>query len=368
MARHNRRDLSFATFNLLNLQSVGGLTYDADTPPFPDTSEGRAAYDRKIGWTAAQLRLLDAEVIGFQEVWSAAALREAFEVAGLLSEYDIVARDAPGLGKPQVALAVRKDAGTPQLLPGADWVPRFPDGFAFAGLRETDGSKEEITVTISEFSRPILAARIQPAGTRPKPPVVAVYVAHLKSKGPARLSFRNAPDVLDIWPTITRSAVSHIRRVMEAGAFRALLDAEMKRPDGGISPTVVIGDLNDDSLSVTTELIAAEPGYRLIEKSTAGKRADTGLYSVERLQQLRSLRHVYFTHIFRNKMESLDHILVSEEFYDHAERRLWSFRDMVVLNDHLALEGPGGEAGGASDHGLVRAYFDWNPIPLPVTS
>ena len=53
MAR-NMRDLSFATFNLLNLQVPGRLTYGT-APPFPDTTEGREAYRRKIYWIAVQL-------------------------------------------------------------------------------------------------------------------------------------------------------------------------------------------------------------------------------------------------------------------------------------------------------------------------
>ena len=31
-----------------------------------------------------------------------------------------------------------------------------------------------------------------------------------------------------------------------------------------------------------------------------------------------SMRHVYYTHVYKHKRESLDHILVSEEFYDHS--------------------------------------------------
>ena len=94
MARANMRDLSFATFNLLNLQVPGGLTY-SNSPPIEDTPEGRDEYERKIGWTAAQLVLLDAEVIGFQELWSASALEDAFRAASLLDQYDLIARDAP---------------------------------------------------------------------------------------------------------------------------------------------------------------------------------------------------------------------------------------------------------------------------------
>ncbi len=363
MARDNMRDLSFATFNLLNLQIPGGLTYSS-TPPFPDDAEGRAAYERKVRWTADQIARLDTEVIGFQELWAEQALRDVFHAANLTAEFDLVARDAPGRGRPQVALAVRKDRhGKSQLLPGADWIPMFPETFVLDGLRETDGASEEITITINEFSRPILNAQIQSEGTGPKPPPVNVFVAHLKSKGPARLSFANPrPVVLQTHAQIAKSAVSHIRRVMEAGAFRALLDDVMRSEDDtAISPTVVLGDLNDDSLSVTNELISDQPTYRVIEKSRAGLTSDKGLYSVERLQQFRSLRHVYYTHIFKHKRESLDHILVSEEFYDHSRKRHWSFREMEVVNDHLNREAFEDE--GATDHGIVRAYFDWNPMP-----
>ncbi len=363
MPRNNMRDLSFATMNLLNLQVPGGLTY-SNHPPFEDDAEGRAAYERKIDWTAQQVVRLDAEVIGFQELWAREALETVFKRAGLDDSYDLVARDAPGRGRPQVALAVRKNRrGESQLQPGADWIARFPPDFRFDKLRETDGAEEEITITINEFSRPILRAVVKSEGSRPTPPEVSIFVAHLKSKGPARVSFAHPrPDVLASHPQIAKSALAHIRRVMEAGALRAMLDGVMKAEDDlALSPVVVIGDLNDDTLSVTNELISDQPTYRVIEKSRAGLTSDKGLYSVERLQQYRSSRHVYYTHIYKHKRESLDHILVSEEFYDHSRKRLWSFREMEVYNDHLNREEF--EDLGASDHGLVRAYFDWNPMP-----
>jgi predicted extracellular nuclease len=357
------RDLSFATFNLLNLQVPGALTY-ANTPPFPDTVEGREAYRRKIYWVAVQLRTLDAEVIAFQELWAVEALTEAFRTAGLDAEYDIVARDAPGRGKPQVALAVRKGRlGQSQIAPGAMWQANFPEGFALNDIREADGAQELVTVTLNEFSRPVLRATVRPEGSGA--PDVQVFVAHLKSKGPARISFRASGEIPQAYRSIVSSMTSHVRRVMEAGALRALLDEVMKSEvEDALSPTVVLGDLNDDTLSVSTELITDQPTYRVMEKSTAGRTSDKGLYTVERLQQYRSLRHVYYTHIYEEKRESLDHILVSEEFYDHSRKRRWSFREMEVINDHLNREQFKGE--GASDHGLVRAYFDWNPMPAKI--
>jgi predicted extracellular nuclease len=363
LPRSNMRDLSFATFNLLNLQVPGRLTY-SNSPPFPDTTEGRDAYRRKIYWIGVQLRTLDAEVIAFQELWAAEALVDAFRTAGLEEQYDIVARDAPGRGKPQVALAVRKGRfGQSQIAPGAYWQAEFPEGFALENIREREGAREVVTVTLNEFSRPVLRATIQPEGTGA--PDVQLFVAHLKSKGPARISFRASGDVPREWRDIVSSATSHIRRVMEAGALRAILDGVMtSQEEDAISPTVVLGDLNDDTLSISTELITDQPTYRVMEKIRAGLTSDKGLYSVERLQQYRSLRHVYYTHIYEHKRESLDHILVSEEFYDHSRKRLWSFREMEVINDHLNREEF--ELEGASDHGLVRAYFDWNPMPREI--
>ena len=200
-------------------------------------------------------------------------------------------------------------------------------------------------------------------GRSPRPPEVTVMVAHLKSKGPNRLSFADPrPQVLREHPNIARSATSHIRRVMEAAALRVTLDDRMAAEnEAELSPLVLLGDLNDDTLSITNELISDRPGYRLIEKSRTGLTSDKGLYTVEQLQQYRSLRHVYYTHIFENKRESLDHIMVSEEFYDHSRKRHWSFREMEVLNDHLNREAF--EELGSNDHGIVRAYFDWNPMP-----
>ncbi|RED12893.1 endonuclease/exonuclease/phosphatase family protein [Pontivivens insulae] len=363
----NMRDISFATFNLYNLQVPGGITYDSNKPTIPDTEAGLAEYRRKIEWTAAQLVRLDAEVIGFQELWSRQALIDAFEAAGLIDQYDLVARDAPGRGRPQVALAVRKDRkGDSQLLPGASWQSKFPENYKFEKVRETEGAQEEVTITLSEFSRPVLQAQIQAEGRSPKPPVVTVYVAHLKSKGPARVSFAQPrPEILNDYPNIAKGTLSHVRRVIEAGALRAILDEVMVSEDkDALSPVVVLGDLNDGTLSITNELISDQPSYRVIEKSTAGLSSNKGLYSAERLQQLRSMRHVYYTYIFKNKLESLDHILVSEEFYDHSRKRHWSFREMEVFNDHVGRSED--KAEGAGDHGVVRACFDWNPMPKEI--
>lgn len=364
-----KRDISFATFNLLNLQEIGKPTYDRKNLPFTDAN--KAQFETKLQWTAAKLHELEADVIGFQEVWSRAALEAVFKTAKLDGDYEIIARDAPALGKPQVALAARK--GLVQKTHG--WIEGFPKDFRFDGLKESEGAKEEVTVTIGKFSRPILHCAIAiDAGGQDPPPPISVYVAHLKSKAPSRLASSAGNPVLDSHGTIARQTVAHIRRLMEAGAFRALLEPELRStPEKPYSPIVVLGDLNDATHSVSTELLAGRPGYKLFASSRSGRKSDKGLYTVETLQEYRSQRDIYFTHVFENHPETLDHVLVSEEFYDHSKKRLWSFVEMEVMNDHLNFSDESKSEKerllakiGATDHGIVRAEFAWDPVPASV--
>lgn len=363
----NMRDLSMATINLYNLQIPGRITYDTGKPPIPDTAEGRGKYEARLDWLARAIERIDADIICFQELWSAQALADVFDRVESVGDYDQIARDAPGRGKPQVALAVRRDRKSGKsLVENSEWIESFPDTFALNGIREKHGAGEEISVSIDKFSRPILRVEIQPRKTRPKPPAVTVFGCHLKSKRPATLAEvkRGSETVLDHHYAHAASAVSHTRRILEAAALRVLLDEHMTGIDSeDLSPTIVLGDLNDGTHSISTELITGQPSYRLVRKSTAGASADKGLYTVETLQQYRSMRHVYYTYIYRNKRQSLDHILVSEEFYDHSRKRHWSFRELDVYNDHInAGDRARIKESGGVDHGIVRAYFDWNPM------
>ncbi|MEM9092473.1 MAG: hypothetical protein AAGC93_27550 [Cyanobacteria bacterium P01_F01_bin.53] len=71
------------------------------------------------------------------------------------------------------------------------------------------------------------------------------------------------------------------------------------------------------------------------------------------------MRNVYYTHIYKNKLEVLDHILVSEQFYDHSPQRIWAFRDARYWNDHLDHHA---ESNVTTDHGIVTARFDYKPL------
>lgn len=339
-----RRDISFATFNLFNLNLPEEPIYDG-------AGWSRDEYDAKIAFSAAILKEIDADVIGFQECWDADALAAVVEAAGLADHYDLVARTvAPR--RIQVALAARKG-----MLRGEPvWIEDFPDDARFTDLKEARDAREAVTLTIHRFSRPVLRVAVNKAAGTPD---VTVFVAHLKSKAPAALRSDRANPVLRTNRFIAQTVVSHVRRIAEAGALRAILDGEMRDND---RPVVVLGDLNDATTAISTELLSRNPGYRFFAKSTAGRKSDLGLYTVEKLQQLRSFRHVYYTHIFRNQMESLDHVMVSDAFYDHSAIRKWSFREMRVINDHLVASEAERQRFGYNDHGVIVARFDWNPM------
>ncbi len=186
MAR-NMRDLSFATFNLYNLHLPGERIY-TDTDGLSE-----AHYHARLDWIARLLAQLDADVIGFQELWRTEALAAAFAITRErygLDAYDLVARDQQPAAI-QVALAARQGLLVPD---SAEWIEQFPEDCRFVDLKESRDARETINLTLERFSRPPLRVRIQPRGRSPKPPEVVVYGAHLKSKAPTSLrSDRNNP-------------------------------------------------------------------------------------------------------------------------------------------------------------------------------
>ncbi|MEM1008980.1 MAG: hypothetical protein AAGJ35_08225 [Myxococcota bacterium] len=78
------------------------------------------------------------------------------------------------------------------------------------------------------------------------------------------------------------------------------------------------------------------------------------------IQKYRSLRNVYYTHIYQNFRESLDHILFSQKFYDHSRKRIWTFKEMTMCNDHLNDDDH--KKNGTSDHSMVRAEGVYHPV------
>lgn len=339
-----RTKISFASCNLYNINQPG-------LPIYRDTDGwDQQAYDKKVAWTGTKLFDLKSDVWGFQELWHQQSLQDVFSAAGLADDYELLVPPDHDGGYIVCAGAVRKDL----LVGEPEWIVNFPDKFKLISGGD-DAQTSNLSVSIDKFSRPVLHFKIKP---RSNGKTISVYVVHFKSKGPTHIYreqwYKDDNEYYSKHRTSIGSAISTIRRTAEATALRMILTDEMKHNG---NPVVVLGDCNDAQHSNTLNILTEQPNYLLSGYSKGG--SDTALYTVETLQEYRSLRDVYYTHIYKNTRESLDHILVSQEFYDNSKNRLWAFKGMDLTNDHLNTDEH--KENGTTDHGIVRATFEYRP-------
>ena len=333
------RDISFTTFNLLNFNLPGRRMY---------TGAGwtDAQYAAKLDFTRRMVERMEADVFGLQELWSAAALDEMLQGTRLAATHRTVTPpDHDGRGIVCAALV------RPGILADAPrWITGFPDELVLTSAGD-DPQQPDMAVNLRSFSRPVLHLRVQ---VRDDAPVIEVFVCHLKSRRPTRID--GEPwfdrDVHGPHATAIGYALSTVRRTAEAAALRVVITKIAKGTD---NPVVVLGDLNDGKASNTLNVLSEQPTY-LAGLSTGGR--DNALYTAQVLQEYRSTRDVYYTHVYQKERESLDHILFSQEFYDNSRRRKWKFDEMIVANDHLNFDDH--KDTGTTDHGIVRVGFRWS--------
>ena len=340
----NRTQVTFASCNLYNI-NLPGLPIYSDSDGWDED-----AYKKKVIWTASMLDKMASDVWGFQELWHRQALDDVFKEAKLRSKYKLLVPSNQQGQRIVCAAAVRKEI----LVGDPEWIDKFPSKFRLESNGD-DAQTTDIAVSVGEFSRPVLHFKVRP---RSNGKAISVYVLHFKSKAPTRIYreqwYRDDNEFYSKHSSTLGSALSTIRRTAEAAAMRMILTEEMKHNE---NPVVVLGDCNDGQHSNTLNVLTGQPNYLLSGLSKGG--SDTALYTVGTLQEYRSLRDVYYTHIFKNTRESLDHILVSQEFYDNSRKRVWAFKGMELNNDHLNRKDH--KETGTSDHGIIRATFEYRP-------
>ena len=338
-----QQEVRFATFNVLNL-ALPGVPFYADQDPYT-----QAQYDAKVAWIAQQIDLLDADVIGFQEIFSQAALRD---VLARTSKY----RDAHHVGfDPHVDgdLEASVQAGT--LTPSVALVSRLPlTGPTSNHTRLPHGLAVTLPGTespVTTFTRPILHVQITvgggepalPGRPAPKAQIIDVFVCHLKSKRPdyrgSLASIDN--DSYQVGMAMLRSM---IRRGAEALGLRYLVSDQLRRQR---LPLVVLGDFNDVTSAMTTQLVTGA----MSERRSLREGPTDRLFDCYRIQsRSRPVRDVGFTHNHDGSLETIDHVLVSDAFERGAPGAIGEVLEVIHMNDHLALKPPE-----ASDHGLVLA-------------
>lgn len=315
-----QQEIRFATFNVCNLSQPGAKLYDNLSPLT------EAEYQAKVAWTARQLDQLDADVIGLQEIFSMAALRDVLARSERYRDAALAGFDPPpdpvtgdSRMTPQVALISR----LPLAVPATAYM-LFPEGVALpAGNRDPD-----------RFARAPLHAQV----LLPDERIVDVIVIHLKSKRPDYHHGDSGDDAMLYAQANLRSL---IRRGTEAVALRALL-SDMDR--GGRRPRVVLGDFNDTVDAVTTNIVMGS-GAAGVE----GEELNGRMFDCNQIQLGRdNLRNVGYTILHEGHHMTIDHVLVSEEFNPASRYAVGEVLDVTYLNDHLLQEKPE-----ASDHGQV---------------
>lgn len=311
-----QHEIRFATFNVCNLALPGAVCYD-NLPPLTDTE-----FEAKTDWIAQQIDRLDADVIGFQEIFSQAALQHALAKSTRYAYaqqvgFDPVLRD--GELTPSVALVSRLP-----LVGEVKTYSELPRQLSVA----LPGSSEIST----RFTRPVLHAQVALSHEL----IVHVFVVHLKSQRP---DYVNEEDENDSYQLGLGTLRSLIRRGTEALGLRYLL-ADLARDDR--VPLVVMGDFNDVAGAISSRIVMG--GDRQSKNGF-----DDRLFDSYRIQSHHDrLRDVGYSTLHQGQFQTIDHILVSEEFNPASRFAIGEVLEVIYLNDHIQLRQPQ-----ASDHGQV---------------
>ncbi len=391
---------TIASFNVKNL--IG-----ADQEYYKFQSYTPEEYAWKEDWLADQLLTMDADIVGFQEIFEESALQS------VISEYNARAEalndavlpdrtkryhrkaifrhlEVKPYDQNNIAFAANSaDTGAPgQRRPGVAILSRYgfaeapeiiqdlpePLNIPFAALRGIDGDAGHFT--LKRVSRPILKARIPVGDT-----VVTVFNCHLKSKLGEYItppSAKHAPEAdLTEYDALGRALGSlraAVRRMAEAWVLRSLIVAEIKQG----RPVMVLGDFNDGEHAVSSEIISGEvpfKNYSWMLRHDAETQRDRysdeeneqitedisslGLHSAERLFVRKSQRDMVYTTAFGGAFESIDQIYMSRHFHPDYADRIGEMEYFSVFNDHLTdgshPEAPYNKL--ASDHGQIMAHM-----------
>ncbi len=320
--------IKFGTFNLFDLALPNQALREKKR-------YSTVEYQKKTTWIAEKLVAMDADIVGFQEVFHKAALGEAIKKSGMYDDHNSLIVLGETGASPMVGLVSRY----PVLL--LESIADFPP--------ESLIMFDNDCVPISRFRCPLLKAKIRLPNKKP----IIVFVVHLKSKRPlVEQSVKH-----DAKAQALGKAKSLIVRAAEAAALRCILIDELKNNQ---MPVVVLGDLNDTGQSVTTNIITDSPPSKKLAVEKRRSIWDQFLYSAADLQLKRSHRDVYYTHLHDGHHESLDHILLSEEFSPTNPNRIGFFEYMRVFNDHLIDQKLANEEIPVwqSDHGQVIVSID----------
>ncbi|MGM8900599.1 endonuclease/exonuclease/phosphatase family protein, partial [Psychrobacter sp. 1Y4] len=190
------------------------------------------------------------------------------------------------------------------------------------------------------FNRPPLILRVDAYGQP-----ITIITAHLKSKRAFFLRDENGhllEDMDDPNIRIRAKLRSLCMRAAEAASIRMSI---MERLHHTREPLILLGDMNDVTGSVTTQLMT-ETGEVNYDKSMR----DVALFDAARIQARYGwMKDVAYTHIHQGMPEVIDQLFVSEEFLPDSKFSLGQVERVDYFNDHLKWD----YSDRVTDHGII---------------
>ena len=309
----------------------------------------RSEYEVKANWIAATLARAKADIVGVQEVWFEEALGDCVRRSGAFGGAATVV--VPGAARAENladGAAKRPRVGLVSRFPVKDvkTFVSFPASVNLTiPLRVDGGTIKHVPVAVQQFQRPVLRAVVDANGLE-----LAVYVTHLKSKGPM---IADGEDGDDPFVASLGQARATMVRAAEAAALRHLILADLK---GSKKPVVVLGDLNDTPDAASTQIVRGPAPRKRMDHERKQALWDVVLYTSYRVALERSA--AIHTHVHEGERDILDHILVSEEFYSRNRGRMGQVARHEVINDHLRDDPDDRRPPGSSDHGVPIAEIE----------
>lgn len=328
----SQKPFYIATANLLNFANPNRMYYE-NTPAYDNK-----AYQHKLQGITDLLTKAHADIIAVQEVWDSTALEalatslgfKAEHVVSPLASNDRSSRYTQGKGA--------------QKTPAVGIITRFEQ--LESSLLEDVAAKAVIDIPdmglYQRFNRPPLVVRVDVFGQP-----ITIITAHLKSK--RALFLRDADgnlleDMDDPNIRVRAKLRSLCMRAAEAASIRMSIMERLKHTR---EPLILLGDMNDVTGSVTTQLMT-ETGEVNYDKSMR----DVALFDAARVQARYGwMKDVAYTHIYQGMPEVIDQIFVSEEFLPDSKFALGHIERVDYFNDHLKWD----YADRVIDHGIVRA-------------
>ena len=299
--------LTVMTWNVQNL-------FPADHEDGPDTDE---EYQAKLAALAGVIDSVEPDVLALQEVGPVQVLADLNAVCRIDFDNRLVGiPDGRGI---RVALL------SPRRLSNRTDIQAFPTGVLPIQARDlafddpaTPGNEAQMTAT----GRGVLSATVRAGGER-----VTVMVCHLKSK---LISYDRRPGVVggstfapnDEGERLRYAGYALYRRTAEAMSCRAALDQALTASGdetgagpgtGRDTPVLFVGDLNDEPLAATTQIIQGPGGSGIDFRPGSGFRTgDQGDgYRLWNLHRLLPPEGPNYTRIYRGRGELIDHIFAS---------------------------------------------------------